>query len=170
LRTLSRSSISSNIAAVLIASEGDETLSRLINRADLAALIASSVVLILVVVALWRLREALIRRTRWHLLINFLFALLLFVATSLYFFIYARIDSVLVRSAIYYRLRDTHLPIPFSDPRAQALATEHATDTSQLTSFTCAYPGWLIRVLPVVIIPIILISLSMRRRRRETAA
>jgi len=150
---------------VLIASEGDETLARLVNRADLAALIVSSAVLILAVGALWRLREALIRRTRWQLLTNFLFVLVLFVAAVLYFFIYRRIDSVLVTSAIYYRLRDAHLPISFSDPGAKALAAEHATDTSQLTSFRCAYPGWLVRILPVIVIPIILLALSMRRRR-----
>jgi ABC-type transport system involved in cytochrome bd biosynthesis fused ATPase/permease subunit len=145
----------------MIASEGDEQLAHYLDIADWIALLASALLLVCLVICAAMLRRAVIRRSNKRLLVNTMFVLVLVGVTAVYYAAFVQISAFSVGVAIRRRLRQTSLQSLNAAPFIQKRARAAVEDPGE---FYGVYPGWLVRWLPLAIVPATLFAYSVRRR------
>ena len=153
---------------MFIASEGDERLAQLVGYADFTAVVVAAAVLVAIIVLSARLRSSLKRHIQMHLLLNVIFILVFVGTAAIYYLVYLTVDPVVVRFAANRRYAEAGFP-PISSTAAMELTSltkQRANETLLVPAqFICVYPGWPVRLLPLVLIPATLISYSFMRRR-----
>jgi hypothetical protein len=156
-------------SVVLIASEGDERLVELIGYADLAALFCAATLLVAVVLVGAKVHSSWQLRIRMRLLLSLIYLIFLVATAGLYYTVYLKLDPFFVRLAISRRFAEAQIPQPRAEQLSD-LATERTNEIlSPPAEFVCVYPSWLVRFLPVGLIPAVLICRAIAVRR-ETAA
>jgi hypothetical protein len=129
-----------------------EAANRLYRRAALSARCVS------------KRRDAVARRRRYKLF-NV-------AEVVIYYAAFIQLDTLLVNVALRHRFAEAGLSLDrHAQEQGNALAVQHARYAfNDPAEFICLNPGWLVRALPLGLVPCTLLVMSRIRRRSPTAA
>ena len=156
-----------SVVAVLIASEGDERLARMVDVADGVALVVALFLLVILVVGAMRLRAYLGKRSSTQVLNNAVFVLALVASAGCYYLAFRAIDIFAVKTMIRRRAGEASLDLHNADREVAKLASDHADHLWSDPLESPIHIGWLALLCPVVVIPA---TIFLDSRRRTAAS